>query len=183
MDAAIRLTRCSAHTHRHTSLCARNRMVSHTVIQPIGHKAPTLPAAQYTVYEHFLCNRAVKMARSAPPTQLERAGMPRRAGCKMAHSASLAQPMLREKLSPPVKPTAKTHGRRSDTSNPIETFSRLSYQKENRLERKCPSLFINAMVGLTGFEPATPASRTQCSTKLSHNPKCSAILTHSEKKS
>ena len=28
------------------------------------------------------------------------------------------------------------------------------------------------MVGLTGFEPAASASRTQRSTKLSHNPKC-----------
>ena len=26
------------------------------------------------------------------------------------------------------------------------------------------------MVGLTGFEPAAPASRTRCSTKLSYNP-------------
>jgi hypothetical protein len=26
------------------------------------------------------------------------------------------------------------------------------------------------MVGVTGFEPATPASRTQCSTMLSHTP-------------
>ena len=26
------------------------------------------------------------------------------------------------------------------------------------------------MVGVAGFEPATPASRTQCSTRLSHTP-------------
>ena len=30
---------------------------------------------------------------------------------------------------------------------------------------------LNSMVGLTGFEPAASASRTQRSTKLSHNPK------------
>lgn len=29
----------------------------------------------------------------------------------------------------------------------------------------------DSLVGLTGFEPAAPASRTRCSTKLSHNPK------------
>ena len=28
------------------------------------------------------------------------------------------------------------------------------------------------MVGVTGFEPATPASRTQCSTRLSYTPTC-----------
>jgi hypothetical protein len=27
-----------------------------------------------------------------------------------------------------------------------------------------------AMVGVAGFEPATPASRTRCSTRLSHTP-------------
>jgi hypothetical protein len=29
---------------------------------------------------------------------------------------------------------------------------------------------IEIMVGVAGFEPATPASRTQCSTGLSHTP-------------
>ena len=29
---------------------------------------------------------------------------------------------------------------------------------------------IEMMVGVAGFEPATPASRTQCSTGLSHTP-------------
>jgi hypothetical protein len=29
---------------------------------------------------------------------------------------------------------------------------------------------IDLMVGVAGFEPATPASRTQCSTGLSHTP-------------
>ena len=28
----------------------------------------------------------------------------------------------------------------------------------------------NVVVGTTGFEPATPASRTRCSTRLSHVP-------------
>ncbi len=32
------------------------------------------------------------------------------------------------------------------------------------------------MVGLTGFEPAASASRTQRSTKLSHNPKAAAMI-------
>jgi hypothetical protein len=29
---------------------------------------------------------------------------------------------------------------------------------------------LDLMVGVAGFEPATPASRTQCSTGLSHTP-------------
>jgi hypothetical protein len=29
---------------------------------------------------------------------------------------------------------------------------------------------LDKMVGVAGFEPATPASRTQCSTGLSHTP-------------
>lgn len=30
--------------------------------------------------------------------------------------------------------------------------------------------YLKLMVGVAGFEPATPASRTQCSTGLSHTP-------------
>jgi hypothetical protein len=30
--------------------------------------------------------------------------------------------------------------------------------------------FLKSLVGTTGFEPATPASRMQCSTRLSHVP-------------
>jgi L-threonylcarbamoyladenylate synthase len=29
---------------------------------------------------------------------------------------------------------------------------------------------MKSLVGVAGFEPATPASRTQCSTGLSHTP-------------
>jgi hypothetical protein len=36
-----------------------------------------------------------------------------------------------------------------------------------RNEKKKPNDFL---VGVAGFEPATPASRTQCSTGLSHTP-------------
>ena len=34
------------------------------------------------------------------------------------------------------------------------------------------------MVGVAGFEPATPASRTQCSTRLSHTPTWRAAYRH-----
>jgi hypothetical protein len=30
--------------------------------------------------------------------------------------------------------------------------------------------YLKLLVGVAGFEPATPASRTQCSTGLSHTP-------------
>src|SRR4051794_615544 len=33
-----------------------------------------------------------------------------------------------------------------------------------------PGLAGGRMVGVAGFEPATPASRTRCSTRLSHTP-------------
>ena len=34
------------------------------------------------------------------------------------------------------------------------------------------------MVGETGFEPATPWSRTKCSTRLSHSPMCNALTVY-----
>lgn len=37
---------------------------------------------------------------------------------------------------------------------------------------KVASNFNMLMVGKRGFEPRTPASRTLCSTRLSHFPKC-----------
>src|SRR5882672_2966725 len=37
-------------------------------------------------------------------------------------------------------------------------------------KRTAPSLQQNELVGVTGFEPATPASRTQYSTRLSYTP-------------
>src|SRR4051812_46394741 len=42
-----------------------------------------------------------------------------------------------------------------------------------RGRRRCAMFsgsFGKRMVGVAGFEPATPASRTQCSTRLSHTP-------------
>ena len=33
----------------------------------------------------------------------------------------------------------------------------------------------NKMVGVIGFEPTTPASRTRCSTRLSHTPTISKL--------
>src|SRR5215468_1021093 len=33
-------------------------------------------------------------------------------------------------------------------------------------------------VGETGFEPATPWSRTKCSTRLSHSPKCLQLFSN-----
>ena len=42
------------------------------------------------------------------------------------------------------------------------------YMKKDSLSKK---VFIYKMVGMTGFEPATPWSQTMCSTKLSHIPK------------
>ena|GEM_PF-4053919 len=41
--------------------------------------------------------------------------------------------------------------------------------------RPSPIIYINLMVGKRGFEPRTPASRTLCSTRLSHFPKPRSI--------
>ena len=40
-----------------------------------------------------------------------------------------------------------------------------------------PSGTIRTRVGVTGFEPTTPASRTQCSTRLSYTPLCAGDAT------
>jgi hypothetical protein len=34
---------------------------------------------------------------------------------------------------------------------------------------------LKTLVGVAGFEPATPSSRTRCSTRLSHTPTVGAI--------
>src|SRR5690606_39275814 len=39
-------------------------------------------------------------------------------------------------------------------------------------------VLIHHTVGLTGFEPATPSSRTRCATKLRHNPIFLCLRTH-----
>jgi hypothetical protein len=46
----------------------------------------------------------------------------------------------------------------------VETVVGLETFRKNRKKRNV------YMVGVAGFEPATPASRTQCSTGLSHTP-------------
>ena len=51
---------------------------------------------------------------------------------------------------------------------PFRAGARPAWAKKRPGQTTRPLLFF--MVGTTGFEPATPASRTQCSTKLSHVP-------------
>ncbi len=41
--------------------------------------------------------------------------------------------------------------------------------EKTEIEKK-GSLYVEKMVGKRGFEPPTPASRTLCSTRLSHFP-------------
>lgn len=64
---------------------------------------------------------------------------------------------------------------------PTQTFiCLLKWQTHERISRKIvgkkltikryQKKMIKKMVGLTGFEPATSRSRTERSTKLSHNP-------------
>jgi hypothetical protein len=53
----------------------------------------------------------------------------------------------------------------------LEGLSLLGQAKDRNI------LGAQKMVGTTGFEPATPASRTRCSTRLSHVPTpCEYIL-------
>src|SRR3954463_14294956 len=47
---------------------------------------------------------------------------------------------------------------------PVGIAGDLESARENRQKRH------DFLVGVAGFEPATPASRTQCSTGLSHTP-------------
>ena len=46
----------------------------------------------------------------------------------------------------------------------------------------CVSFYRKRMVGVTGFEPTTPTSRTWCSTKLSYTPTVLQLLRFSGKK-
>ena len=57
------------------------------------------------------------------------------------------------------------------------TWERAIINKKNRLVGG--GLIIIIMVGTRGFEPPTPASRTLCSTRLSHVPTCFLNLTKS----
>ena len=41
---------------------------------------------------------------------------------------------------------------------------------KGRSSRRKTGHFLRSLVGATGFEPATPRSRTECSTRLSHAP-------------
>ncbi len=56
----------------------------------------------------------------------------------------------------------------------FEHFPPLVQQGENPTAKMMRTYLLNAMkggvVGTTGFEPAAPASRTRCSTRLSHVP-------------
>ena len=51
---------------------------------------------------------------------------------------------------------------------------RLRRQKREK-KRDCFQSLCFLLVGMAGFEPVTPSSRTKCSTKLSYIPLISAI--------
>ena len=64
---------------------------------------------------------------------------------------------------------------KSDNPEPYE-LSRSSIERMIRCEacfwlEKVKGVSLNRMVGVRGFEPPTPASRRQCSTKLSYTPR------------
>jgi hypothetical protein len=54
--------------------------------------------------------------------------------------------------------------------NTVRAFCVLMGQKSAVWSYREAGQAIEIMVGVAGFEPATPASRTQCSTGLSHTP-------------
>ncbi len=54
--------------------------------------------------------------------------------------------------------------------NTVRAFCVLMGQKSAVWSYREAGQAIELMVGVAGFEPATPASRTQCSTGLSHTP-------------
>jgi hypothetical protein len=59
------------------------------------------------------------------------------------------------------------HQRSGAEDEPAETHFVAHFIARRR--RQKPKL-LKLLVGVAGFEPATPASRTQCSTGLSHTP-------------
>jgi integrase len=65
-----------------------------------------------------------------------------------------------------LSPAARSEAIRSQAGTEQET------QKRKRAGDLSVSSPLRYMVGETGFEPATPWSRTKCSTRLSHSPIC-----------
>ena len=84
--------------------------------------------------------------------------------CKIGHAARRAEG---EGFSP-----VTGGGRRRRTSRSAQTGcdTKAGLVREMSPTRGCYLNLREKMVGVAGFEPATPASRTQCSTRLSHTP-------------
>src|SRR5690606_34483535 len=69
---------------------------------------------------------------------------------------------------PPVARGVGSHGRHAG-SEPVGPLGGTAGGR-NRKPRKSDGPAGPSLVGETGFEPATPSSRTRCSTRLSHSP-------------
>ena len=61
------------------------------------------------------------------------------------------------------------HALRADARPPVDVRVKIDRETENQ---------ILELVGVTGFEPATPASRRRCSTKLSYTPIPLSVALH-----
>ena len=76
--------------------------------------------------------------------------------------------VLQDTYGPPhpdyLQGAAAAIGQKGHYVSVVETVVSLT---EGQNEKKKPN---EILVGVAGFEPATPASRTQCSTGLSHTP-------------
>jgi hypothetical protein len=56
---------------------------------------------------------------------------------------------------------------------PMPSYASIDGMKRRQQKKKAlisQGFFLTKLVGVTGFELATPASRTQCSTRLSYTP-------------
>lgn len=91
-------------------------------------------------------------------------------GVRNADSASAMRLASSHTVTPDVATSqpAKSEITEPETGISGETGNRGKQMR--RIGKSAKFQAILKMVGVAGFEPATPASRTQCSTGLSHTP-------------
>jgi hypothetical protein len=101
---------------------------------------------------------------SAPQSWLNQESLSR--GCGLDQSAhDFASRTVGFSVAMPDLPLRTHHAKRGHSSDVA-----ISLQTETARRRAPSRKMLNHLVGASGFEPPTPRSRTECSTRLSHAP-------------
>src|SRR4030042_574560 len=110
--------------------------------------------------------RKIAVSNSSRPKRSSRRSIPRRRNSGsfekrwIQAASSSAGDLGLSRFSPIPKPNKKRLSTLSNAKSPMF--------KASQIQKFQKPLYL--LVGTTGFEPATPASRTRCSTRLSHVP-------------